>query len=60
MKASSWPHPPGTLVVVTRDDGTNYTSRTRSHAWDVADGIGVVLLEGRTGGYDLSRVKAVR
>lgn len=59
LPAASWPHPVGTPVVVTLDDGQRMHTKTRSEAWDVYSGdkpIGLVLIEGRSGGYSLARV----
>ena len=54
---AAWTHPEGTAVEYTDDLGVVHASRTRSKAWALGDGSPVVLLEGRTGGYCLSRVK---
>jgi hypothetical protein len=57
-------HPAGTPVVVFEDDGRETRTRTRSLPWMLgADGSGagghtaVVLLDDRSGGYSLSRVR---
>jgi hypothetical protein len=49
--------PMGTEVLVTKDDGLEYPTRTRSAPWTVADRTPLILLEGITGGYALSRVR---
>lgn len=56
---AAWTHPAGTPVIVTRDDGSELHTRTRSHAW-APGGEGThptVLVEGITGGYSLARVR---
>lgn len=50
-------HPAGTAVVVTKDDGAEVHTRTRSEAWVMPAGHPVVLLEGVSGGYALERVR---
>jgi hypothetical protein len=47
---------PGTSVVVKLDDGKLWHTKTRSVAWDLGGGQPVVMLEGKSGGYDLDRV----
>ena len=48
----------GAGVVVKLDDGRLWHTKTRSVAWELGHGP-VVMLEGKSGGYDLSRVKAM-
>ena len=50
------PIPYGTRVALVDDAGVVHITRTRSDAWTVADGIWVVLVEGRTGGYRVDRL----
>ena len=50
-------HPVGTKVIVTRDDGTEFESKTRSKAWALGDHTAVVKVKGITGGYRLDRVR---
>jgi hypothetical protein len=50
----------GALVSVIKDDGTRWITRTRSEPWQLGSGHWVVLLEGRAGGYSLSRVSLVK
>lgn len=57
VDASTWTHAPGTPVIVMRDDGREEPTRTRSQAWNLGDGSGVVLLEGISGGFSLCRVR---
>ena len=45
-------------VVLTDDDGVEHETRTRSIAWDLC-GHPVVMVEGRSGGYLLKRIKPV-
>lgn len=47
---------PGTNVVVFLDNGDHWRTKTRSEAWNLGNGQPVVLLDGKAGGYDLSRV----
>jgi hypothetical protein len=49
-------HAVGTHVCVTLDDGKLWETRTRSQAWNLGHGQPVVMLEGKSGGYDLKRV----
>ena len=49
-------HPSGTPVVLTDDFGRKHETRTRSIAWVVCDHVSV-LVEGRTGGYLLDRIR---
>lgn len=46
----------GTHVTLTLDDGSSIETRTRSAAWCLGDWTPVVLVEGKTGGWSLSRV----
>jgi hypothetical protein len=49
--------PPGTEVDLVEDGGKKVTrTRTRSQAWQTSDGSPLVLVEGRSGGYTLSRI----
>jgi hypothetical protein len=57
---AAWTHPEGTAVEYTDDHGVVHSSRTRSKAWALGNGHPVVLLEGRTGGYCLSRVRLAK
>jgi hypothetical protein len=50
-------NPPGTPVVVTKDDGTRLETKTRSIAWIVGGKFPVVMVEGISGGYSLDRVR---
>lgn len=47
---------PGQPVIYTDDFGEEHQTNTRSVAWEVC-GTAVVSLEGKSGGYDLDRVK---
>lgn len=49
--------PSGTSVIVIRDDGAEWHTKTRSEPWQLGHGQWVVALEGKAGGYDLSRVR---
>jgi hypothetical protein len=59
-EADAWnaAHPIGTEVTVTMDLGEVRRTRTRSIAWRICDHASV-MVEGISGGYLLSRVKAV-
>lgn len=59
-EAQAWNdlHPVGTEVIVTRDDGSELRTRTRSVAWNIC-GHASVLVEGISGGYLLARVRPV-
>jgi len=61
MNIETWneSYPPGTSVEVWLDDNTIFKTKTRSVAWAIGDGTPVVSLEGKTGGYLLSRVQPV-
>jgi len=58
MTAAEWneKNKMGCGVLVKLDDGKLWHTRTRSSAFELSSGP-VVLLEGRVGGYDLSRIK---
>jgi hypothetical protein len=45
----------GREVILIEDDGSITRTRTRSAAWEVGPR-GVVLVEGKTGGYDIDRI----
>ncbi|MFL0802412.1 MAG: hypothetical protein K6L81_01755 [Agarilytica sp.] len=49
-------YPKGTPVILADDFGKEHQTNTRSEAWDLC-GTLVVMVEGRSGGYDLSRLK---
>lgn len=59
MTADEWnkEYRPGMPVLVKLDDGRLWQTATRSTAWELGGGQPVVLLHGRSGGYDLSRVR---
>jgi len=48
--------PPGTPVTLVNDDGEHEQTVTRSKAWCLGHGEPVVSVEGRSGGYLLSRI----
>lgn len=54
-----WPHPPGTDVIVTKDDGTKIETKTASKAWVLSGHSQVIMLEGISGCYSLDRVKVL-
>jgi hypothetical protein len=49
--------PIGAGVVVRKDDGRQVPTKTRGEAWVTDSGDPVVLVEGITGGYLLTRVQ---
>jgi hypothetical protein len=55
-RCEAWTHPVGTPVVVTKDDGSEVRTKTRSAPWMLC-GTAVILLEGISGGYALCRVR---
>lgn len=59
MTATEWnaQYKVGIGVLVKLDDGKLWHTKTRSAAWELGGGQPVVMLEGRSGGYDLSRVR---
>lgn len=50
---------PGQAVILTDDLGVEHRTRTRSPAWPLGHGTPVVLVEGRTGGWELERVRPI-
>ena len=53
--AAAFAWPIGTAVTVTKDDGTQVETHTRSTPWRLGD-TWVILLDGISGGYALARV----
>jgi len=51
--------PSGTEVILTDDFGKEHHTKTRSEAW-LAGEMPVVMVEGRTGGYLLTRIRPVK
>jgi len=49
--------PIGSPVTLIEDDGSQTTTCTRSKAWKLRSGASVVKVEGKTGIYDLSRIR---
>lgn len=47
----------GMKVIVTRDDGVELSTVTRSMPWALGHGVMVVKVEGISGGYDCERVR---
>jgi hypothetical protein len=45
-------------VIVKRDNGDEFTTKTRGHAWMMGKRA-VILVEGISGAYSLDRVRAV-
>lgn len=57
MTAEQWndQNKVGCGVLVKLDDGSLFHTKTRSEAWTLGGGHPVVMLEGKSGGYDLTR-----
>ncbi len=51
--------PSGSMVILTDDFGQEHVTKTRSEAWELGHGAAVVMVEGRSGGYDCNRIKKV-
>ncbi|KKM68207.1 hypothetical protein LCGC14_1463210 [marine sediment metagenome] len=51
-------YPVGTKVILTNDTGGEEITATRSQAWVIPSGPPLVSVEGRAGGYLLTRIKA--
>ena len=51
-------HGIGTPVILTDDFGNEHETSTRSEAWVLPSNHAVVMVEGRSGGYSLRRIKA--
>lgn len=58
-KFKEWKHPVGIRVRVVKDDKSVVETTTRSDPWQLGDGTPVIMLEGISGGYLLSRVEPV-
>lgn len=50
-------NPVGVMVLVQKDDGSIYPTRTRSQAWMLSGHTAVIQVEGISGAYALERVK---
>ncbi len=51
-------YPIGTPVILTKDNGEEIPTNTRSMAWDLC-GTPAVMVSGISGGYDLGRIKVL-
>lgn len=51
-------YPVGQAIELTEDDGSLTHTQTRSEAWELGSGESVVMVDGKRGGYSLSRIKA--
>jgi hypothetical protein len=49
--------PLGTPVYLRLDDGTEIATVTRSGVWETGSGTFLIQVEGRSGGWDCSRVR---
>lgn len=52
--------PEGTPVIVTKDNGTEFHTKTRSMAWLLGEHTAVIMVEGISGGYALERVRKTK
>ena len=61
MTADEWneKYSPGQAVILTDSFDAEHRTRTRSPAWNLGHGAPVVLVEGRTGGWELERIRPV-
>lgn len=50
-------YPVGISVILTDDFGNEHETSTRSEAWELGHGDSVVSVVGRSGGYDLDRIR---
>lgn len=50
-------NPVGSPCDLIQNDGTMLRTKTRSVAWNLGHGQAVVLVEGKTGGWELERVR---
>lgn len=50
---------PGSAVELTNDLGERIATKTKSEAWLLGDGTPVVKVNGVSGGYLLSRIRAI-
>lgn len=57
IPAWRWPHPPGTPILLTEDDGTITSTRTRSESKDIGRRFAVLLVADRDELVTLDRVK---
>ena len=49
-------HPIGTPVLLLLDNGSMMETTLQSEAWQLGDGTPVVLVDGKSGGWKLSRI----
>jgi hypothetical protein len=49
----------GVSVILTDDFGKEHQTNTKSEAWELGDGSPVIMVDGRSGGYDLNRIKVM-
>ncbi len=52
-------YPVGTKVIYTGDFGDEIQTKIRSEAWALGHGQVVVKMEGRSGGYEIERFRAL-
>jgi hypothetical protein len=50
-------HPVGSQCVLIKDAGDSTPTKTRSEAWRLPWGGALVCIEGKSGGWDIGRVK---
>ncbi len=54
-----WKAPIGSACELTDDFGRKMLTTTRSMPWKLGDGTPVILVDGKVGGYLLTRIKVV-
>ena len=50
-------YPVGTEVIVTKDDGSEFHTKTSSESWMLGGHTPVILVEGISGCYALERIR---
>jgi len=53
---ADWIYPVGTAVIVRKDDGSHFHTKTRSMPWLLSGHTAVILVEGISGCYALERL----
>lgn len=51
--------PSGSDVIYTDDFGKEHATKTRSESWELGSGDAVVMIEGKSGGYSVDRIRLV-
>ena len=60
MTSQEWndTYPIGQPIALTEDDGSLTYTQTRSEAWELGSGQAIIKVDGKSGGYNLDRIKA--